>query len=208
LRITTREEAGESAGGSRASETSDFESLVRSNAPRMLATARRLLRDEEEARDAVQDAFHSAFRALARFEGRARVSTWLHRIAVNAALIRLRKRARRPELSIDALLPRFDERGRRIDPAEPALCPDGRLLARETRERVRAAIARLPESSRTVLLLRDIEELDTAEVARLLGITTAAVKTRLHRARQALRTLLVLGEGGAQRNNGASHASR
>jgi RNA polymerase sigma-70 factor (ECF subfamily) len=158
---------------------------------RMLAVARRILRDEEEARDAVQEAYLLAFRALPRFAGESRVSTWLHRIVVNAALMRIRRRKARPEEAIDALLPAFRADGHATevfrDWREGA---DALLERRETRELVRAAIDRLPESYRLVVLLRDIDELDTAEVAELLGVTPNAVKIRLHRARQALRALL------------------
>jgi len=88
-----------------------FESLVRRNAGPLLAVARRFLPTDEDARDAVQEAFTSAFKALPSFAGGAKLSTWLHRIVVNAALMRLRSRRRRPEESIDDLLPCFDERG-------------------------------------------------------------------------------------------------
>jgi RNA polymerase sigma-70 factor (ECF subfamily) len=167
-----------------------FEQLVRLYGGRMLAVARRMLRSEEDARDAVQEAFISAFKALDTFNGAAKLSTWLHRIVVNAALMRLRRQRRKPEDSIDELLPRFDESGRWAD--EPAMLNTPTELAerRETRELVRECIDRLPKSYRTVLLLRDIEELDTDETADALGMTASAVKTRLHRARQALRTLL------------------
>ena len=157
----------------------------------MLAATRRLLRNEEDARDAVQEAFVSAFKSLAGFQGGAMLSTWLHRIAVNAALMKLRTRRRRPEESIEALLPKFRWHGHHLrHPPEWAAPADQLLERRENREFVRDRIDALPESYRTVLLLRDIEELETAEVATLLGITENLVKVRLHRARQALRTLL------------------
>lgn len=164
---------------------------VRSNAGRMLAVARRMLRSNDEAEDAVQEAFAQAFRALPRFEGHALLSTWLHRIVVNACLIRLRKRRRHAETSLDELLPRFDEEGRRLDVTGPwprdAL---GDLEAKDVRAAVRAAIDRLPERHRTVLVLRDIEGWSGEETAEHLGIRADAVKMRLHRARQALRSLL------------------
>jgi len=171
-------------------EPEAYESLVRSHGGAMLAAARRILRDEDEARDAVQDAFLAAFRGLADFEGTARLSTWLHRIVVNAALMRLRRRRRKPEEPIEALLPRFLEDGHHARPPAAWAAPDDLLARGEDRAYVRACIDRLPEDYRTVLVLRDIEELDTAEAARALGMTVPAVKTRLHRAREALRTLL------------------
>jgi RNA polymerase sigma-70 factor (ECF subfamily) len=168
-----------------------YEALVRQHLPRLLVVTRRILGNKDDARDAVQDAFVSAFKGIASFDGDSRLATWLHRIAVNAALMKLRSRRRRPEQSIESLLPRFLDDGHQADPPAPWADNAHDLLARrETREQVRAAIDRLPESYRTVLLLRDIEELDTEETARLLGVNDGVVKTRLHRARQALRTLL------------------
>jgi RNA polymerase sigma-70 factor (ECF subfamily) len=108
----------------------------------------------------------------------------------NAALMKLRSRRRRPETSIDDLLPRFDEDGHFAEPVTAWDESAGLLERHETRTMVRRAIAALPASHRTVLVLRDIEELDTDETAARLGITPNAVKTRLHRARLALRALL------------------
>ena len=175
----------------RAGDEGAFEHVVRTYGGRLLAVARRILGSEDDARDAVQDAFLSAFRSLDRFEGGARLSTWLHRIVVNASLMKLRTRRRKPEQSIETLLPAFLEDGhfdeRFASWSEPV---DHALERRETRAEVRAQIAQLPETYRTVLVMRDIEELDTEETARQLGISPNAVKIRLHRARQALRTLL------------------
>jgi len=167
--------------------------VVRRFGGRLLAVARRLLGDENDARDALQDAFLCAFRALPSFEGNARLSTWLHRIVVNSALMKLRSRKRSPMAaeSLDDLLPEFEDDGHRrgVGPAWSA--PVEAMLEREeTRQTVRRSIDRLPADYRTVLVLRDIEELDTDETASVLGITRGAVKTRLHRARMALRELL------------------
>ena len=182
-----------------------FESLVRLYGARMLAVARRMLRSEDDARDAVQAAFISAFKAIADFQGDARLSTWLHRIVVNAALMRLRRQRRKPEEAIDELLPHFDERGNWADVEEPCLTPFELLDRSETRAVVRECIDRLPDSYRSVLVLRDIEELDTDETAAALGMSVSAVKTRLHRGRQALRTLLLRRLGPA--SVGASSAA-
>jgi RNA polymerase sigma-70 factor (ECF subfamily) len=177
--------------GLRTGEPSACETLVRTHGPALLAVTRRILRHDEDARDAVQEAFLAAFRAAGSFEGTARLSTWLHRIAVNAALMKMRARRRRPEESIEDLLPGFLEDGHHVrDTGEWAAPPEALLERRENREFVRACIDRLPEEYRTVLVLRDIEELDTEETAQTLGMTVAGVKTRLHRARQALRELL------------------
>jgi RNA polymerase sigma-70 factor (ECF subfamily) len=175
----------------RAGDDAAFEELVRANAGRLYAVARRMLRSDEDARDALQDTFLQASRGISRFEGGARLSTWLHRIAVNACLMKLRSRGRRPEQPIEELLPRFYEDGHRVDPG-PAWRTEGPdpVEQRETRALVREAIDRLPEIYRNVLLLRDIEGLDTEETARLLDVKVDTVKVRLHRARQALRALL------------------
>lgn len=175
----------------RQGEAAAFEVWVRESTPRLVAVTRRMLGSDDEARDVVQEAFVSAFRSLDRFEGQSRLSTWLHRIAVNAALMRLRRRRRKPETSIEELLPGFLEDGHFEDQPARWRAPADDLLGRdEVRRSVRDAIDRLPEGHRTVLLLRDIEELDTAEVAEMLDITPGAVKTRLHRARAALRELI------------------
>jgi RNA polymerase sigma-70 factor, ECF subfamily len=168
-----------------------FETLVRVYAPRLLAVTRRFLRNEEDAQDALQDSLLSAFRAIQNFSGNAQLGTWLHRIAVNAALMRLRSRSRDRESSIDELLPQFVEDGHQTKSsvAWPSTA-ESLLERRETAELVRRSIDQLPESYRSILLLRDIEEIDTEEAARMLDMTPGAVKTRLHRARQALRTLL------------------
>lgn len=181
--------------GLRAGDQAAYEILVRTYSGRLLAVTRRLLRTEEDARDAVQDAFLSAFRALHTFEESSLLSTWLHRIGVNAALMKLRTRRRKPEEAIEDLLPKYLEDGHREDghrgnPTKPWKEPEALLERKETRALVRECIDHLPESYRTVLLLRDIEELDTEEAAQLIGISPNAVKIRLHRARQALRTLL------------------
>lgn len=168
-----------------------FSLAVRRYWPRLLAVARRFLSTEQDAQDAVQDAFLSAFRALDRFEEQSRLGTWLYRIVVNASLMKLRSQRRKPERSIEDLLPRFKDDGHMVNPATHwAISVDNAADQREIQEVVRKAIDQLPESYRTVLLLRDIEERNTEEAANLLGISASAVKTRLHRARQALRTLL------------------
>jgi RNA polymerase sigma-70 factor, ECF subfamily len=168
-----------------------LETIVRRHGGQMLATARRLLGNDHDARDAVQQAFVSAFKSIAGFNGEARFSTWLHRIVVNAALAQIRSRRRRPELSMDGLLPRFDAAGRWTDGAEQSGWSDEHPMHRqETRQMVLRCIDRLPEIYRTALVLRDIEELDTAEVAEMLAISPNATKIRVHRARQALKSLV------------------
>lgn len=179
--------------GLQAGDEKSFEEIVRQYGGRLLAVARRLLGEEGGARDAVQETFLSAYRNSARFAGSSRLSTWLHKILVNAVLMKLRRRKRKPEEAIDDLLPKFRDDGHQV--GHPCLLdwqePAGALLEqREVRLLVRQSIERLPESYRTVLVLREIEELGTADVAGMLGLSENAVKVRLHRARQALRGLL------------------
>jgi RNA polymerase sigma-70 factor (ECF subfamily) len=172
-------------------EPAAYEQLVRQHSGRMLCTARRLLRCEEDCNDAMQKAFISAFRAIRKFEGNSSLGTWLHRIVVNQCLMHLRATSRHPEVSIDGLLPKFDETGHHAQTVSAwSRRPEDELQTRETRSLVRKCIDQLPDEYRTVLLLRDIEEFSTEETAQQLETTTGAVKTRLHRARQALRTLL------------------
>ena len=175
--------------GVRDGDPSACERLVRQHGGRMLAVARRFFRCEADAADAVQDAFISAFKAIDRFGGKAALGTWLHRVVVNACLMKLRRQ--RPEESIEPLLPRFKADGHH-DSAPRRWSNEAALAAErsELREHVRACIDRLPDSYRSVILLRDIEGFDTDEAARLLNCTPNNVKVRLHRARQALKTLL------------------
>ncbi|MCK6456410.1 MAG: sigma-70 family RNA polymerase sigma factor [Phycisphaerae bacterium] len=175
----------------RCGDESACEEFVRRFGGQMLAVARRFLRCEHDAADAVQEAFLSAFRSIHEFAGGSKVSTWLHRIVVNVCLMKLRSAKSSPTTSIESLLPIFDATGhhaRRVSAWE--VPPPERMHTTEMRLRVRECIAELPEQYRVILLLRDIEELDTQETAERLGISQAAVKVRLHRARQALRTLL------------------
>jgi RNA polymerase sigma-70 factor, ECF subfamily len=175
----------------RAGDEAAFEQVVRSYGGRLLAVARRIVNSEEDARDVVQDAFLNAFRSLDRFEGQAKLSTWLHRIVVNAALMKLRTRKRKPEQSIETFLPSFLDDGHHEERFQSWDEPVDKLMERaENRELVRKRIDELPESYRTVLVLRDIEGLDTEETANVLGLSVNATKIRLHRARQALRTML------------------
>jgi RNA polymerase sigma-70 factor (ECF subfamily) len=171
-----------------AGDAEAYEALVRVHGGRLLSVARRFLSNNEDAQDAVQEAFIKAFRAIGTFEERAQLHTWLHRIVVNTALMKLRSQRRRPEESIDDLLPTFQADGHQT--TESHEWSDALLERKETAAMVRHAIAQLPEQYRVVLMLRDIEERDTLETATALGTTTTVVKVRLHRARQALRTLL------------------
>jgi RNA polymerase sigma-70 factor (ECF subfamily) len=172
-------------------EAAAYEELVRELSPRMFAVARRMMGNEEDAADALQDAFVSAFKAIGAFDGRSRLSTWMHRVVVNACLMKLRKAKRRGEKSIEALLPKFQDDGHAATaPQAWDHSPGGDAHRVELQRIVRQKIDELPEAYRTVLLLRDIEQVDTEEAAEMLGESVSAVKTRLHRARLALRELL------------------
>ena len=175
----------------KAGDGAAFEQVVREYGPRLLAVARQVIGNDDEAQDALHDALLTALRAIGRFEGKSRLSTWLHRVTVNAALMRLRSRRRKREQPIDELLPQFIPDGHQQNPGpawnQTALAG---IEQKENQRIVRACIERLPEDYRTVLVLRDIQELDTRAVAELLGLSEGNVKVRLHRARQALRTLM------------------
>jgi RNA polymerase sigma-70 factor (ECF subfamily) len=175
----------------KAGDADAFEELVRTAGGRLLAVARRFLRDEEAARDAVQETFLSAFRAIQTFDGHSQLSTWLHRIVVNASLMRLRSRQRRGEQSLEPLLPTFTDEGQHAEAVMSwTECPERALEQKQLRAIVREGIGELPDSYRAVLMMRDIEGLSTQEAADLLGISENALKLRLHRARQALGTIV------------------
>lgn len=162
----------------RAGDEEAYATLFRTHFGAMLGVARHYFGDSDDAADAVQDAFVSAFRAMGTFAGTARLRTWLHRITVNACLIKLRKRRRQPTVSLDAA---FDVPARQDVPVRDR---------EDTTIRVRAAICRLPQTFQTVIRLRDLDGMDTATTALKLGTQESAVKTRLHRARRALRQTL------------------
>jgi RNA polymerase sigma-70 factor (ECF subfamily) len=175
----------------RAKDDDAFAVLVRTYMGRLLRVARRFLNSEEDARDVVQDAFVAAFRSIGTFKAGSTLATWLHRIVVNSALMKLRTQRRHPEEDLDDLLPQFAADGHQLVPSVDWNESAEEMVERaEMRDIVRRAIDMLPETHRVVLMMRDIEEMTTEEVAQALGITANAVKVRLHRARQALRTLL------------------
>jgi len=176
--------------GLRAGEEWAYETMILEYGGRLLAVARRFVSNDEDARDVLQAAYLSAFRAMKGFEGSSQLGTWLHRIVVTTALMRLRSKRRKPEDFIDDLLPGFHVDGHHIEQFADWWSADRLLEQEETRMFVRGCVNQLPDQYRVVLLLRDIEERSTQEVAELLELTPNAVKVRLHRARQALSTLL------------------
>jgi RNA polymerase sigma-70 factor, ECF subfamily len=162
-----------------------FDELVRRYREKVYRQAFKILRHEEDAAEALQDAFLSAYRGLKNFKVESTFSTWLYRVATNAALMRYRRR-RNPTVSLDQSQSQNED-------AEPMEIPDWsaqpleELLDAETREVLYESLIRLPEDLADVFIKRDIDELSNAEVAESLGISVAAVKSRLHRARVGLR---------------------
>jgi RNA polymerase sigma-70 factor (ECF subfamily) len=144
----------------------------------MWAVALRTLRDPAEAEDALQEAFISAFRAASSFRAESQVTTWLHRIVVNACLDRMRRRAARPTVPLP-------ETG----PGEPVAEGDA-MSDRETRMVVAEALASLPDDQRAPIVLVDVEGYSVAETARILGIAEGTVKSRCARGRGKLAKLL------------------
>ena len=168
-----------------------FAQLVRQESPRLFRVIVRIVRDEDEARSVMQETFLQAYQRLDTFRRESKLTTWLYAIGINqarAALRRLRRTRTLEEQDIERLQPAF-VKGMYAQPVR-AWRPDKVAEANERRRLVHEAIDRLPDTYRTVVILRDIEELSTTEAAELLGISEGALRVRLHRARQALRALL------------------
>lgn len=178
--------------GLRAGEPAAYRRLVEENSAHIYHVALKLLGDELEAEDVLQETFMSAFEAIGRFEGRSQLSTWLYRIAYNASLMRLRKRKQMTAFSLDEPVPGEEEEAAPVSRllVDWSTIPDDQLLTAEARARMDQAIAELPETLRSAFVLRDIQGLSGAETAEVLGISVSAVKTRLHRARLLLRDRL------------------
>ena len=155
-----------------------FSELVKRHRDRMWAVALRTLRDPEEAADALQEAFISAFRAASSFRAESQVTTWLHRIVVNACLDRMRRRQTRPTVPLP-------EAG----PGEP-VAPRDAMSDRETSLMVQAALMELPEEQRAPIVLVDVEGYSVAETAQMLGIAEGTVKSRCARGRAKLAKVL------------------
>jgi RNA polymerase sigma-70 factor (ECF subfamily) len=175
-----------------AGDNSAFETLVQRYQARVFRLACRLTSDTE-APDVLQDTFLQVYRHLPSFRGESQFATWLYRITTNAALMHRRATARRPAESLEAFLPRFDADGTHAaTPAQlqVASCADEMLDRQTLAEKARDVIARLPDTYREAFVLRDLEEMPTAHVAQVLGIESAAVRQRVHRARLMLRGYL------------------
>ncbi|MFI5769015.1 RNA polymerase sigma factor SigM [Streptomyces sp. NPDC051658] len=166
-----------------AGEPDAFGELVRRHRDRLWAVAIRTLGDREEAADAVQDALVSAFRAAHTFRGQSAVTTWLHRITVNACLDRVRKAATRRTAPVDDT-ERFEQL---LEPHESAEAPAER---QDLHRELLAALATLPAEQRAALVLVDMQGYPVAEAARILDVPTGTVKSRCARGRARLAPLL------------------
>lgn len=178
-----------------------FAQLVEKYAARVYNLARKMMRDPQDAEDVLQETFISVFRHLNDFQGDASFSTWLYRIATNAALMKLRAR-KPPTFSLDESI---ESNGDALMPRELVdwgITPEEAVLNDEIRAQMDAAVAALPESLRAVFVLRDIEGLSVQETADVLGISVPNVKTRLHRARLLLREELSVYFKGRKTNDG------
>jgi RNA polymerase sigma-70 factor (ECF subfamily) len=179
----------------RAGDASALESLMERFASRVYRVARGITGSSSDAEEVVQDVFLTLFQKAATFEGRAALGSWLYRIAVNRALNKRRGKRAQIEQPLEDLLPAFEADGHRQGDrsyllADWSSMPDEVLLSEEGRRIVRAAVERLPVHYRAVLLLRDVEALSCEEVAQIVGDSLPSVKSRLHRARMALREQL------------------
>lgn len=159
-----------------------FEILLRRHNQRIYRAVRAVLRDDADAEDVMQEAYLSAYQHLAQFEGRAKFSTWLTRIAVNAAI------ARRGGKWASAMTDADDDSLEALESIAPD--PERNTLTSELREVMEREVAALPDSFRSTFILREVDGLSTTETAELLGISEDLVKTRLHRARTTLRDRL------------------
>jgi RNA polymerase sigma-70 factor, ECF subfamily len=192
--IVPAAESGDEAFAARAAAGDDaaFEALVVRYQHRIFRLACRLT-SETDAPDVVQETFLQIYRHLSTFRGGAQFSTWVYRIATNVSLMLRRARARRPAEPLDEFLPRFDADGK-LEATPDALRMTSRveeLLDRhELAKKAQAAIDRLPDLYREAFVLRDLEELSTAEVAQLLRADPATVRQRVHRARLLVRGYL------------------
>jgi len=168
----------------RAGDASAFASLVMPHRDGILRLTQRILRNREDAEDVVQTAFLDALRYLNGFQGRSRFSSWLTRIALNAALMRLRSSRRKPEMSLDEMLE--GDNGARFEVVEPRLNPEQECSLKEVRVAIAKAISRLGPLYSQVLYMHHVQELSAREAAHILGVPVGTVKARLHRARSRL----------------------
>lgn len=171
--------------------------VMRRNNQRLFRAAWRILRNHEDAEDAVQSGYLKAFAAIKGFAGRSSLSTWLTRIVINNALAYARAHKRRRSLLEESEVPILDDYREMLMRGSMSVSPERAVARGQIRRIVDDAINQLPAPFRAVFVLRQIEELDIAEVAETLGIPAATVKTRHLRARRRLQRLLGPGLSGA-----------
>ena len=164
----------------------EYSRIVDAYYSKIYRLAIRMLNQQQDAEDVLQETFLKAYRGLKSFDGRSKISTWLFRIATNEALMILRRK--HPEMvSIDEPVETEEGEQEPLQIIDWCCLPEEELLSEETRERLDAAVQKLPERLRVVFLLRDMNDLSTHETAEVLGLSDTAVKTRLSRARLRLR---------------------
>jgi RNA polymerase sigma-70 factor, ECF subfamily len=176
----------------RAGEKALFEVLMRRHNQRLYRAARSILGDESEAEDVMQDAYVRSYQHLDQFDGRARFSTWLTRIAVHEALARLRKRQRLVDIDSAS---RSMENSMKLE--SKTASPEQEVLTHTLKAVLEAAVDRLPEAYRSVFMLREVEGMSTAETSECLDLSEESVKVRLHRARALLRKEIYAQTGAA-----------
>jgi RNA polymerase sigma-70 factor (ECF subfamily) len=187
---TTVEEDRELLSRAQAGDMSAFEALVGRHEEKVYGLAFRMTRSEADAAEIAQDTFLSAYQHLSEFRGEAAFGSWVHRIAANNALMRLRRQKVVDMVSDDELAgPEFTERGSLADGPESdwSKRADDKILEDELGRAIQTATDALPEGYREVFLLKDVEGLSYEEISEMVGISIPAVKSRLHRARLALR---------------------
>ena len=166
-----------------------FELLIGRYETKVHNLAMRLTRNAEDAEEVLQDVFLTVYRKIDGFEGKAKFSSWLYRITVNAAFMKLRKKKQKPSISLDDMLPHLQNKAITQRNAFGARS-DSLALNNEIREALEKAISKLPEDYRAVFVLRDIDGLSNKEVGEILDLSIPAVKSRLHRSRLMLRKKL------------------
>ena len=166
-----------------------FEEIVGRYETKVHNLAMRLTRNAEDAEEVLQDVFLTVYRKIDGFQGKAKFSSWLYRITVNAAFMKLRKRKQNRTVSLEDLLPNVKDRTI-FDQSSTSNRGDSRAINNEIREALEQAIAKLPDEYRAVFVLRDIDGLSNKEVGEILGLSIPAVKSRLHRSRLMLRKKL------------------
>jgi RNA polymerase sigma-70 factor (ECF subfamily) len=173
----------------RAKDFAAFETLLGRYEDKVYRLAFRIVRNETDAKEILQETFVSIWRKLDTFKGDSQFGSWVYRIATNAALMRLRSQRRHPEVSTEELpIGYLDNYGQPMPAGENwSKRPDDQLQSSELRTHIQSAVDALPDIYRTVFIVRDVEGLSTEETAEALGISVPTVKTRLHRARIALR---------------------